>query len=144
MEVPPEYELQEHEHFEVPRRPAPSRMFNMNTTHMNIVLISFLHSTTRCVIALILSLKVLVTKTGSHSACSSLLLLLSVQTLITNRSIPRIMNMILVLDSLAASAAFLVASLDCRGQYYGELPSKEEIVQFMHRIASIKHHNGTK
>ena len=122
MEEPPEYELQEHEHFEVPRRPVPSRIFNMSTTHMVIVLISFLYSTARCVIALILSLKVLITKTGSHSASSSLLLLLlSVQTFITNRSIPRITNIILVLDSLAASAAFLIASFDRRGHYYGEL-----------------------
>jgi len=94
----------------------------MSRTHMIVVLISFLYSTARCAIALILSLRVLITKTGSHSASSSLLLLLlSVQTFITNRSIPRIMNIILVLDSLIASAAFLIASFDRRGQYYGEL-----------------------
>lgn len=123
-EQPPEYEFQEHEHEaeEAVPRPPPWRMFNMSTTHMVIVLVSFIYSTARCAIALILSLKVLITKSGSHSASSSLLLLLlSVQTFITNRSIPRLMNIILVLDSLLASTAFIIASFDRRGQYYGEL-----------------------
>lgn len=118
---PPEYELHEPEDNEAVPTPVPWRMFHMSTKHMVIILISFLYSTARCAIALILSLKVLVTKQGSHSASSSLLLLLlSVQTFITNRSIPRIMNIVLVLDSFIASIAFVIASFDQRGQYYGE------------------------
>jgi hypothetical protein len=125
-EPPPDYELHEHEHEhqdeQVVPTPVPWRIFNMSTTHMVVILVSFVYSTARCAIALILSLKVLITKQGSHSASSSLLLLvLSIQTFITNRSIPRIMNMILILDSLVASIAFLIASFDRRGQYYGEL-----------------------
>jgi len=133
MEQPPEYDLQEydHDHEEglipgsqevLTPRLIPWRMFEMSTTHIIVIMVSFLYSTARCAIALILSLRVLITKTGSHSAPSSLLLLvLSVQTSITNRSIPRIMNMMLVLDSLVASAAFVIASFDRRGQYYGEV-----------------------
>ena len=74
---PPEHELQEQstQEDEVPT-PERWRMFEMSTTHVVVILVSFFYSTARCVIALLLSLKVVITRQGSHSASSSLLLLL--------------------------------------------------------------------
>ena len=44
--------------------PARPRMLNMSTTHTTVVLVSFLYSTARDAIALVLSPKVLITRTG--------------------------------------------------------------------------------
>jgi len=84
----------------------------------------FTYTTLRAVVALALVLSVAITGNGTYSAPSStLLLLLSTQTFLSNRNMPRVMNLVLVVDSALAAAAFLIASYArfARGAYYGQL-----------------------
>lgn len=71
---------------------------------------TFIYTTLRAVVALCLTIKVMVSKHGTFAAPSSLLtLLLSVQTFLANRSIPRLASLIVLLNALCVSTAFLIS-----------------------------------
>ena len=84
------------------------------------ILAAFVWTSFRVMLAFALSVKVAMTGKGTHSNPSSLLILLiSTQTFLASRAMPRIMNFILLFNTVAASVAFLLASYDHRhGTYY--------------------------
>ena len=103
--------------------PSPDAERPLGTFAQARTLVAFLWSSFRALLAFALSVKVAVTGKGTHSAPSSLLILLiSTQTFLASRAMPRIMNFLLLLDTVAASLAFLLAAYDHRDgtYYYGE------------------------
>ncbi|KAI9848503.1 MAG: hypothetical protein M1838_000503 [Thelocarpon superellum] len=87
------------------------------------IMVAFLWTSFRVFLALALAIKVAATGRGTHAAPSSLLILLiSVQTFLASRAMPRIMNFVLLIDTVFASTAFLISSFDTRHgtAYYGK------------------------
>jgi hypothetical protein len=86
-----------------------------------VVLVSTGYNTIRSMFALITTIHITHTRVGTHSAISSLFLLfLSLQTFISNRKLPRLLTLILVLDLIAVGIAFLITSWDFHTASYGE------------------------
>jgi hypothetical protein len=107
--------------------PPPHRDFepvlNWQDSLLNkvIVLGSVTYNTVRAVFALITTMHITITRTGTHSAISSLFLIsLSLQTFIANRKLLRLITLILVLDLIAVGIAVLVTSWDFHTASYGD------------------------
>lgn len=121
-------------HFDAQERPIPnpSTPYNTTNTHTNnwqaplkdklLVSISLTYTTLRSIFALITTLKVSITRQGTHAASSSLLLLyLSLQTFMANRAIPRVITLALVTDLLIVAIAFLITTWDFHSAAYGDI-----------------------
>jgi hypothetical protein len=86
-----------------------------------LVLISVVYNTLRTVFAFKTTLELAIARSGTHPAVSSLFLLyLSFQTFISNRKLPRLLTLIVVLDLALVAAAFLVSTWDFHAHTYGD------------------------
>jgi hypothetical protein len=86
-----------------------------------LVLISVVYNTIRTAFAFKTTLELAIARSGTHPAVSSLFLLyLSFQTFISNRKLPRLLTLIVVLDLTLVAAAFLVSTWDFHAHTYGD------------------------
>lgn len=103
--------------------PAPTSITRWQDSPRNkiLVLLAVTYNTLRSIIAIVMTLDVTITRNGTHSAVSSLFLLyLSLQTFVSNRKLPRIISLILVIDLLLVGVSFLIANWDWHTGSYGD------------------------
>jgi hypothetical protein len=100
--------------------PTTSR-WDASTRNKIAVLVSVVYNTLRAVVAAVTTLDIVVTHRGTHAAVSSLFLLyLSLQTFISNRKLPRIIIIVILVDLVLAGLSFLLAVWDLGASTYGD------------------------
>jgi hypothetical protein len=101
---------------------SPTTTWDSGPFDKSIVILSLLYNTARAAFAIAITLEIAITHKGTHAAVSSLFLFfLSIQTFTTNRTFPRLINLILVIDLVLVGAALLVAQWDWRVTHYGDV-----------------------
>jgi len=101
--------------------PAPITRWQASWRNKTLVILSVIYNTMRSIFIIVTTLDVTITRNGTHSAVSSIFLVfLSLQTFLSNRKIPRLISLILVIDLFLVGLAFLIATWDWRTAMYGD------------------------
>ena len=101
--------------------PAPITRWQASCQNKILVILSVAYNTVRAIIAIAMTLDVTISRNGTQTAVSSLFLLyLSLQTFISNRKLPRLISLILVIDLFLVGLAFLIANWDEHTGHYGD------------------------
>jgi hypothetical protein len=102
-------------------RTATTSRWEASTGNKISVLVSVAYNTLRCAVAAVTTLDIVVTRRGTHAALSSLFLLyLSLQTFISNRKLPRVILLVVLLDLFLAGLSLLLATWDLGASTYGD------------------------
>jgi hypothetical protein len=107
----------------ISHQPAREPILKWQDNLMNkiAVLVSVTYNTLRAVFAAISAIQIASTHHGTHAAVSSLFLLyLSIQTFMSNRKIPRIITLLLVIDLTLVGIAFVLSTWDWKAHAYGD------------------------